>query len=263
MLRRGHDVIDSELIVINSLVDTLQRCEDDVCHLLTRLQNSLRADKRALVERSAELEAEKWPINWLPNELLIHIFVEISESTEPDVDADELFHIPPVLLSHVCKRWRKVCLTTSRLWSRISYRSTKLRQAALLAFLERSNNNALELVLKSPRRFLQDPDDAASYVLGILRPHISRMQSILFQCHGTIAMQEIVDIINTPTCDLSHLKSLTLQIVGDRPSFSKTPSLLGFNNSRREGHLKTVNCSPTYNSSLRELCLKQASQVLC
>ena len=70
-------------------------------------------------------------------------------------------------------------------------------------------------------------------------------------------MEEIVDIINTPTCDLSRLRSLTLQITEDNPSFLKTPSIRAFNNSRREGQGKSVDYSPIYNSSLRELRLKQ------
>jgi hypothetical protein len=76
-------------------------------------------------------------------------------------------------------------------------------------------------------------------------------------------MQEIVDIINTPTCDLSRLRSLTLHIVGDNPSFLKARSLLGLNNSRRESHGRSIDYSPIHNSSLRELRLKQVNIGIC
>jgi hypothetical protein len=252
MSRRSPTIIDSEIAIITRLVDTLQQREDEAC----RLRDALRADKQALLERCVELEAKKLPINWLPNELLIHIFVELSESMDSGFDADELFHRPPVVLSHVCRRWREICLTTSRLWSRIACRSTRLCRTALLTFIERSTNNPINLILKSPRQS-GSLDFAASYVLTKLRPHLFRLQSIFFQCQGALAMEEIVDIINTPTCDLSRLRSLTLQITEDNPSFLKTPSIRAFNNSRREGQGKSVDYSPIYNSSLRELRLKQ------
>ena len=253
MSRRGLTAIDAEIVTLKNLIDTLQRREDDAC----RLRDSLQADKRVLIERCKDLEAEKRPINWLPNELLIQIFIQSSESTESDVDADEPFHSPPVIFSHVCRKWREVCLVTSQLWSRISYTSTKLCLTALQTFIERSNNSPLDLVFKSPRRFRGDPDIAAFYVLANLRPHISRLQSIIFHCHGGSAMKEMIDIINAPTRDLSHLRSLTLQITGENPSFSRTLSMVRLRNSQLDDQGGIIDYSPTYNSSLRELRLKQ------
>jgi hypothetical protein len=253
MSRRGLAAIDAEIITLKSLIDTLQHREDDAC----RLRDSLQADKLVLIERCKDLEAEKWPINWLPNELLIQIFIQSSESTEADIDADEPFHRPPVVFSHVCRKWREVCLVTSQLWSRISYRSTKLCLTALQTFIERSNNSLLDLVFKSPRRFRGDPDIAAFYVLANLRPHISRLQSILFQCQGGSAMKEMIDIINAPTRDLSRLRSLTLQITGENPLFSRTLSMVRLHNSQLDDQSKIIDYSPTFNSSLRELRLKQ------
>jgi len=255
MPRPSPTMIDSEIATITHLMGILQRREDDAC----RLRDVLRADKQALLERCMKLEAEKWPINWLPNELLVHFFVELSESISSGFDSDELFHRPPVVLSHVCRQWREVCLTTARLWSRISCWSTNLSRVALLMFIERSRNHPIDLVLKSPHRFVGGSDFAASasYVLAKLRPHISRLQSILFQCQEASAMEEIVDIVNTPTCDLSCLRSLTLQITEDNPSFLRTRSIRGFNNSRREGQGRSLDYSPIYNSSLQELRLKR------
>jgi len=74
-------------------------------------------------------------------------------------------------------------------------------------------------------------------------------------------MEEIVNIINAPTCDLSRLRSLALQITEENPSFLKTPSIRGFNNSRREVQGKSVDYSSVYNSSLRELRLKQVNNI--
>ena len=126
------------------------------------------ADKQALLAQSLALEAEKWPINWLPNELLILIFIMVSDL---DFDDDIFYHRPPVVLSHVCTKWRKVCLMTSCLWSRISHGSVQFSHAALSTFIERSNNNPLDLVFHSPR-------NSAPYDLAELRPHIPRLQSI-------------------------------------------------------------------------------------
>lgn len=262
MARRSSVAIDSEITLMRCQMRILERREEEVNRVLedmTRVRDNLRADKQALFDRSIALEGEKWPINWLPNELLINILVECSNS---DWETGELYHKPPVIMSHVCKKWRKVCLETSHIWSRISHKSGAFSRAALSTFIERSKNCPLDLVVQSPRRderFRRDPDNAASYVLAELRPHMSRLNSIIFQCQGPAVMEEMVDIINSPNCDLSGLQSLALGIMEDRPWFGKTLSLLGLGNTRRQSQTGTIEYTPQSNTSLQQLRLEQVS----
>ena len=66
-------------------------------------------------------EAQKCPISSIPNELLISIFALFVQDLDQDDSGgeDKLCHWRPVILSHVCRRWRLFALSTSCLWSRI------------------------------------------------------------------------------------------------------------------------------------------------
>lgn len=236
----------------------MQQRENDVTRLLedlTRLRDSLSADKRALLEQRNDLQAQKSPINWLPAELLIQIFVLHSESEH---EATGLYHKPPVILSHVCVHWRRICLNASRLWSRISHSSTDFSREALSTFIHRAKNHSLTLVLQRSSHDVHNhsnPDNAALYAISELRPHFSRLESIVFRCNKAVAMEEIVDIINDPICNLSRLYHLTLAMEAENPYF--LPSLLGRTNLRRECHSGSIQVSRRFNSSLRDLCLHQ------
>lgn len=261
MQRRSRAAIDSEVGVLNAQIALLKRREDDVCRILedtTRLRDSVRADKQALLDQTQALEAQKWPINWLPNELLTLIFIAYSESADLEFDGHRSYHRPPVVLSHVCKKWRKVCLMTSCLWSHIFHGGNQFSRTPLLTFIERSNSNPLDFVFESPRdvsRGQRNTDDIASHVLTVLYPYISRIRSIMFQCHGALAMREMVDIINAPTSDLSNLRSLTLTIMDNNPSFKQVPSLIELHNARRSGLSEYTHSSPS--GSLQHLRLEQ------
>lgn len=267
MLRSTPAAIDNEINILIGQMEILERREDAVFQLLeniTRLRDSVSADKQALLEQKAELEAKKWPVNWIPNELLIQIFITSCESGDLETDSDELYHRSPVILSHVCRRWREVCLMTSRLWSCIFHRSREFSRTALSTFVERSMTNPLHLIFESPRqdgpRVRRDADSAASYVLAELRPHVSRLQSIVFHSRRARAMEEMIDIINAPTCDLSCLRSLALSITEKEPSFVSTPSLLGINNLRRDAHRESAEASSFSRGNLRFLRLEQVTE---
>ncbi|EMD41281.1 hypothetical protein CERSUDRAFT_89853 [Gelatoporia subvermispora B] len=78
--------------------------------------------KLALQSERAEVHRQLDPFNWLPTELLAYIFHAVLECENIScMDALErpwVFH-QPVVLSHVCRRWRIIALSTSRLWSSV------------------------------------------------------------------------------------------------------------------------------------------------
>lgn len=207
----------------------MQQRERDVQHLLddlTRLRDSLCADRSSLSEQRNILSAEKVPVNWLPSEILMHIFILHSESlldeANQEVKPVSLYHMPPVTLSHVSTKWRSICLSTSRLWSCISHSSTDFCQEAVTTFLQRAKNHPLSLLLRPPPRDIhsrQKPDNAASHVIADLRPYFSRLASVVFRCEKAIAIEEVVGIINDHTCDLSGLRRLALAIETSNPYF--------------------------------------------
>ena len=82
-----------------------------------------RGEKKALEAKWETLDGERQPINWLPPQLLIHSFVAFVELGNHNIhwNSDPVYHRA---ISHVCQQWRSIALSTSHLWSRISYRAS-------------------------------------------------------------------------------------------------------------------------------------------
>lgn len=66
------------------------------------------------------INSHTYPISRIPNELLISIFtLFVQDPDQDDAVGEKLCHWRPVALSHVCRQWRALALSTSCLWSRI------------------------------------------------------------------------------------------------------------------------------------------------
>ena len=106
-----------DLDVLHGWLESAQRHE---AHLLSLLHDA-QAEVNMIKSRCAQLEAQKCPINRVPNELLIYIFTFfVQDLDQDDAEGDhKLCHWRPVALSHVSRQWRILTLSTSCLWSRI------------------------------------------------------------------------------------------------------------------------------------------------
>ncbi|KAF8996420.1 hypothetical protein BDQ17DRAFT_1364403 [Cyathus striatus] len=84
----------------------------------------------------------------LPNEILSYIFLIACESSSGE-ESD------PVTLSHVCRRWGHVALSTGKIWTRIvlTYPCSPSQLSRALAFLDRSRQSPLDILID-----LRDPD---------------------------------------------------------------------------------------------------------
>ncbi|KAH7923370.1 hypothetical protein BV22DRAFT_1093023 [Leucogyrophana mollusca] len=227
MLRKSTGVIDHEIAVIHGQIDVLQRREDDFALVLQdmrRLLESVKAEKVALDAKITELESQKHPINWLPAELLIHIFI-FSAADDPDASNQLSYNISPVVLSHVCHKWRQIVLSTSSLWSQISYRTDQWHREPLETFLQRSGSSLLDIcfapILETERNSFSPEVHTATQLVHQVAPHQSRWRSIAFGCNLPTSLDEIVDSLTQyPTSSLSHLQSLDLAILIQDPSFA-------------------------------------------
>lgn len=132
------------------------------------------------------------PINELPNELLAHLFTigTFDDILAVDIKAQKTPELPfQVLCSHICQRWRDVCLTTPILWSRPRIEcGTRLEE--IQAFLDRSGTFPLELGINclAPPDWEEDllvAEELRKYpflhlpqqirpILDLLIPHVSR-----------------------------------------------------------------------------------------
>ena len=112
----GYDV-DAELDALRERLESAQR---HAAHLLSLLHDA-QTEVSMIKSRCANIEARKYTINRIPNELLIYIFILFAQDLDQDdVEGEhKLCHWRPMVLSHVSHRWRTLASSTSCLWSRI------------------------------------------------------------------------------------------------------------------------------------------------
>ncbi|EIW85884.1 hypothetical protein CONPUDRAFT_113973 [Coniophora puteana RWD-64-598 SS2] len=131
------------------------------------------------------------PIESLPNELLSEIFAfgAGGASTVSFDDSDDFHDLIslPITVSHVCRHWRQVALSTATLWSTIvlTFPSSSVQLTRTLTWLHRSRNRALHLFLD-----FRDPDwnwsenthpfswKSMENVMRLLVPHAHRWSRV-------------------------------------------------------------------------------------
>lgn len=256
MLLRNSHTIDREIEVLAAQLAILQRREDDFTRILkdmNRLLESVQAEKVALTSKMAELRRQKIPVNWLPSELLIQIFLICAGE---NAETSPLPYNPaPVLISHVCRAWRELALVTSQLWSFMSYRSTLFKPPPIEAFLDRSGRSELTFTFVSP---LDEPVHDAPLlaasernttegIIELLTPHFPRIRSITFECHFTTT----ISLVFRALCmrKFSKLQHLDLAVCSEDPGVNR-PTLVPVD--ERLG----ADLTPT-NSALADLRLEQ------
>jgi hypothetical protein len=141
--------IDRHVAVLTGQINVLERQGSELRALL----KALTLEKRALQIKDDHLETEYIPFNWLPPELLIYIFVLATYTTlDP---AQSLLDTVSLNISHVCRRWRDISLSTPALWRRIVLTPSDMssRRSVSLAtqtFLERSKGIPTEVFYAAP-----------------------------------------------------------------------------------------------------------------
>ncbi|KAJ7143778.1 hypothetical protein C8R44DRAFT_758878 [Mycena epipterygia] len=230
MNRRRKESIDKEASIVEAQLQILRTREAEFQRILDemqRLQDSVSLEKKELEAKQRELHSERQPINWLPAELLIHIFVTFTEADIDSHDPTEVYHRAPVIISHVSSRWRSISLGTSQMWSRISVQNVVWNARPIVAFLARSGVAPLDIVFISPMAMTsQEEYRRAERLLSHISYDIRRIRSIAFQSRGTEAMQKLVGVLALPDNTFSSLRSLNLSIVSLGPSSLSSPSLI-------------------------------------
>ncbi|KAJ7080654.1 hypothetical protein B0H15DRAFT_856701 [Mycena belliarum] len=208
-LVKESDVVEAQLKILRPKESELQRILDD----MQRLKDSVSEEIQELVAKQKELHSERQPINWLPAELLIHIFITYTDADSDQHDPTEVFHRAPVVISHVSSKWRNIALETSRMWSRISAQSSVWNGRPIGVFLARSGNAPLDIVFSPPATTApQEELRRAQSLLTHISHDIRRIRGISFHARGADAMQRLVDVLTLPTHTFTSLRNLDLSL---------------------------------------------------
>ncbi|KAF4610169.1 hypothetical protein D9613_010255 [Agrocybe pediades] len=208
MSRRTKQEIDLCIDDLNIRLENLLRREAEFERIMNDLQKMKDevTKEREMVQRERKgLEDEKQPINWLPAELLAEIFLAASE-VEPS--EDDRYHKPPVIISHVCAKWRTVALSTSSLWRTVIITRFLDRDVATL-FIERSRNALLALNFASQEGF---SPAYMGWVKSMLTPLYQRLESLSFQFDSNRAAAVLIPLFNDNLTQFLNLKHLFLGI---------------------------------------------------
>ncbi|KAJ7708313.1 hypothetical protein B0H17DRAFT_1000336 [Mycena rosella] len=244
-LEKEADIVDAQLKILRTREAEFLRIVDD----MQRLKDTVSAEREELEAKQKELHSERQPINWLPAELLIHIFLTFTEADIDSPDPTEVYHRAPVIISHVSSRWRSISLETSRMWSRISIQSPVWDVRPIGAFLMRSGMAPLDIVFISPiTTLVQEEFRRAHGLLAHVSHDIGRIRSIAFQSRYTDAMQRLVSVLTLPDNKFSSLRSINLSVVSFGNSMS-SQSLIpaqfqGFGSSLNLTHLRLEKLPP-------------------
>lgn len=131
---------------------------DRVIRTLSNLRDDALASKITIVRTISSQRA----INWIPEELLLHVFKFVIESRDEWIDNSNGLHYTKQLrrIGGVCSRFRQIVISTPSLWTALS---NKMCREEVNVFLERSKDLLLtitvhqnEVVSKNSLLFLRN-----------------------------------------------------------------------------------------------------------
>lgn len=212
MTRRRKSSIAAETALVDAQLQILRRREAEAQKILDgmqRMQNNIRSERVALEMRTLTLEAEAYPISWLPNELLLDIFIALldTEHNAAQTGAGDVNPLAPMVLSHVSQKWRELSLSTSQLWTRLLFpRGRRWSSRLLVNFMQRSGSFPLDVVFDNVGAGGQH----ISTMIHLLDMYdITRVRSFVIRCEGATAMEEVVHMLNSAHLPILHTLDLS------------------------------------------------------
>ncbi|KAL1664513.1 hypothetical protein GGF50DRAFT_127146 [Schizophyllum commune] len=220
---------ETELLTILAKLDVLHRRQADFQRVLDetlRLKRSIDDEVEGLEERRHELERDKLPISWLPNEVLARVFTaaadyDLASISEAQDEVATQRQALPIALSHVCSRWRSVALGTRELWSFIlivdvvsaSLPPDHSLPKSALAFLKRSGDACpLDVCIMPPP---PDPKLQVALMNIFVKIPCRRMRALLIRCREPSLAGAAVFAINNNPVIRRTLKHVDISLLSD------------------------------------------------
>lgn len=130
------------------LHNTLEECDKEI-EQLERIQDDLQLAIQSIKRQAKYTRAALAPIAYCPLEILVDIFYLMP--LEPDTSIEEVDNEAQRLLSitAVCRKWRRIALSTRKLWTRIHTSWCTPQQEE---WLKRSDTAFIHIIIESPRQ---------------------------------------------------------------------------------------------------------------
>jgi hypothetical protein len=159
----------------------LSRLDDEMSQLRMAMDH-LATERQKLEMSLDEYRSLVAPIRRIPPEMLCEMFMHCL------VDGPNSFDVTkaPLHLTFVCSKWRRVAISSPRLWSYISLDKASMATELLQTWLLRSGSSPLTLVFKEDG--CGDATLAVSSYLNAIIPHSHRWRDVTFSMVGTYFM---------------------------------------------------------------------------
>lgn len=168
---------------------------------LTKGLNHVNETIHSLRSRVAQIENETVPISCLPSDVLEIIFDESRRLLFPWAGFRRPLPIE-VQLSHVCRRWRQVALSTPSLWNTLRVPILH-RESAIRTYLQRCNQCPLSVHLGpqlSDRRIMD-------VITSVLIPRIGQFRELILDTQDRQELYSLLcHLVNTAAPCLQRLK---------------------------------------------------------
>ncbi|KAJ7073054.1 hypothetical protein C8F01DRAFT_1362266 [Mycena amicta] len=157
------------------------------------------------------------PMRRVPDDILRVVFLAVNDLEPPTLHPK----FAPMILSHICQRWRQVALSTPRLWAAIPvtvsfsvdhWQNEEAIKNIIVSWLERSGIVPLELSLSFRR--CASPSLLESHPLSLLLSVPQRWKSIELELRETI---ETGPLSALTAVDLSQLQRVHIDIFWSEP----------------------------------------------
>ncbi|THU98217.1 hypothetical protein K435DRAFT_777598 [Dendrothele bispora CBS 962.96] len=216
--------IETQIRINDAQLEVVRKKEADLIRLQHQIQQMVSdatAERIELEGERDELEAQKLPINWVPSEILVEIFMFICcyhRDRIPD-------NFPAIRLSHVSRKWREIALSVSQLWSHIWFPCTGWSQERIMVYMDRSGTTPLDVVFgRGGAALCSTRSRRVGRVLSILEPAYHRCRSIVFECESldpAYCLTETLNNVSPATFPL--LTSLDMAVTGEPFSYASFP----------------------------------------
>jgi hypothetical protein len=169
---------------------------------VTRVRSAL---EQQVLPKLRSLESNLQPINRLPKDAFI-LIPRFFTNEEHDWNAFPM-NKPLITMTHVCRSWRNVLLSTPSLWTQLDFATRDSKQA--IGFLRRSGDLLLDV-----SEYLQDDHNVEPFLSTTLR-NIHRLQRLdLNSCLQNL--ERVLTQFTRPAPELKHLQIANDPNITDR-----------------------------------------------